>query len=101
MHLASVVWGKLGKPTACLVSRRKPLWVVVMSATLDWEKFSRYFNKCPVLKVPGRVFEVKIIHTLDDYGTNFMPVSGPLQLLWWNYPAQLSEKVPLMFCLVV
>jgi ATP-dependent RNA helicase DHX29 len=31
-----------------------------MSATLDAEKISSYFNGCPVLHVPGRTFPVDV-----------------------------------------
>lgn len=41
------------------------LKVIIMSATLDSEKFSKYFDDCPVVNVPGRMFNVDIIH-LDD-----------------------------------
>lgn len=36
------------------------LKVIVTSATLDSEKFSTFFNSCPVIKIPGRTFPVKI-----------------------------------------
>ncbi|CAG8478414.1 12463_t:CDS:2 [Acaulospora colombiana] len=39
------------------------LKVVVMSATLDAEKFQKYFNEAPVLTVPGRTFPVEIYYT--------------------------------------
>lgn len=31
-----------------------------MSATVDAEKFSNYFDGCPVLHVPGRTFPVDV-----------------------------------------
>lgn len=34
------------------------LKVVLMSATLNCDQFSEYFNKCPVINVPGRLFNV-------------------------------------------
>ncbi|CAN0085201.1 unnamed protein product, partial [Ectocarpus sp. 8 AP-2014] len=37
--------------------------VVVMSATLDAEKFQKYFDDAPLLKVPGRTFPVEIFYT--------------------------------------
>ena len=37
--------------------------VVVMSATLDAEKFQKYFDNAPLLKVPGRTFPVEIFYT--------------------------------------
>lgn len=47
-----------------------PLKIIVMSATLDAEKFSAYFKNAPVLYVAGRQFPVKQYHTPapeDDY----------------------------------
>lgn len=41
------------------------LKVIVTSATLDSEKFSRYFNNCPILKIPGRTFPVEILYTRE------------------------------------
>jgi hypothetical protein len=31
-----------------------------MSATLDSEKFSGYFQHCPVINIPGRTFPVQV-----------------------------------------
>lgn len=39
------------------------LKVVVMSATLDADKFCSYFDNAPLLKVPGRTFPVEVFHT--------------------------------------
>lgn len=43
----------------------KQLKVILMSATLDSELFSDYFDKCPVINVPGRLFDVEILHLAD------------------------------------
>lgn len=43
------------------------LKLLVTSATLDGEKFSTYFNNCPVFNVPGRCFPVDVIHSQDDH----------------------------------
>lgn len=40
---------------------RPDLKVILMSATLDSDKFSAYFNHCPVVNIPGRTFPVKVI----------------------------------------
>jgi len=46
------------------VAKRRPdLKIVVMSATLDAEKFQSYFFNAPLLKVPGRTFSVEIFYT--------------------------------------
>lgn len=41
------------------------LKVVVMSATLDAEKFQEYFKRAPLLKVPGRTFPVEIFYRAE------------------------------------
>ncbi|KAF8068452.1 DEAH4 [Scenedesmus sp. PABB004] len=48
-------------------ARRRPLKLLVTSATLDGEKFSAYFNDCPVFNVPGRCFPVDVIHSTEDH----------------------------------
>ena len=48
-----------------LIVRRPDLKVVLMSATVDAQKFSSYFGGAPVLNVPGRTFPVKR-HFLED-----------------------------------
>ncbi|GJN40130.1 hypothetical protein PR202_gb29302 [Eleusine coracana subsp. coracana] len=56
------------------------LRLVLMSATLDAERFSKYFNGCPVIQVPGFTYPVKtfyledvlsILHTAGDSHLNF------------------------------
>lgn len=46
-----------------IMSKRKDLKVLVMSATLDALKFQSYFDNAPLLKVPGRTFPVEIFYT--------------------------------------
>ncbi|KAF2842357.1 putative pre-mRNA splicing factor RNA helicase [Patellaria atrata CBS 101060] len=46
-----------------VVLRRPDLKIVIMSATLDAEKFQRYFNNAPLLAVPGRTHPVEIFYT--------------------------------------
>ncbi|KAI1084541.1 P-loop containing nucleoside triphosphate hydrolase protein [Whalleya microplaca] len=46
------------------VTKRRPdLKLIVMSATLDAQKFQRYFFDAPLLAVPGRTFPVEIYYT--------------------------------------
>lgn len=37
-----------------LSSHRPDLRLIISSATLNAQKFSRYFNDCPIITVPGR-----------------------------------------------
>ncbi|KAL9943090.1 DEAH-box ATP-dependent RNA helicase prp43 [Verticillium nonalfalfae] len=46
-----------------VAQRRPDLKIIVMSATLDAQKFQRYFNDAPLLAVPGRTFPVEIFYT--------------------------------------
>jgi ATP-dependent RNA helicase DHX29 len=48
-----------------LLARRKELKVVLMSATVDAEKFSKYMGGAPVLNVPGRTFPVRVNYLED------------------------------------
>uniref|UniRef100_A0A6N2MMI2 RNA helicase n=1 Tax=Salix viminalis TaxID=40686 RepID=A0A6N2MMI2_SALVM len=41
------------------------LRLILMSATLDAERFSQYFGGCPIIRVPGFTYPVKAFH-LDD-----------------------------------
>ncbi|KAK7422864.1 DEAH-box ATP-dependent RNA helicase prp43 [Neonectria punicea] len=46
------------------ISQRRPdLKIIIMSATLDAEKFQKYFNDAPLLAVPGRTHPVEIFYT--------------------------------------
>ncbi|PIA28042.1 hypothetical protein AQUCO_07300016v1 [Aquilegia coerulea] len=48
------------------VLRNRPdLKLVVMSATLEAEKFQAYFSGAPLMKVPGRLFPVEIFYTQE------------------------------------
>jgi ATP-dependent RNA helicase DHX29 len=39
--------------------------VVLMSATVDAEKISRYFGDCPMVHVPGRTFPIDVKYLED------------------------------------
>lgn len=48
------------------IARRRPdLKIIIMSATLDAQKFQRYFNDAPLLAVPGRTHPVEIFYTAE------------------------------------
>lgn len=48
-----------------VVQRRPDLKLIVMSATLDAQKFQRYFEDAPLLAVPGRTHPVEIFYTMN------------------------------------
>jgi ATP-dependent helicase HrpA len=43
-----------------LLKRRKDLKVIITSATLDTEKFSRAFHNAPIIEVSGRMYQVSL-----------------------------------------
>ncbi|URE04822.1 R3H domain [Musa troglodytarum] len=49
--------------------------LVLMSATIDAERFSNYFNGCPIIQVPGFTYPVKIFY-LEDVLTILKSVDG-------------------------
>jgi len=49
-----------------LLRKEQRLKVVIMSATLNTDKFSAFFNYCPVFQIPGRVYPVEINYLFSD-----------------------------------
>ncbi|CAL9242810.1 unnamed protein product [Arabidopsis halleri] len=45
------------------MKRRLDLHLIVTSATLDAEKFSKYFVNCNIFTIPRRTFLVEILYT--------------------------------------
>ena len=45
-----------------IVQKRRDLKLIVTSATLDADKFSKYFFECPIFSIPGRTFPVEILY---------------------------------------
>ena len=56
-----VLFGLLKKT----LKRRPDLKVIVTSATLDADKFSEYFNKCPIFTIPGRTYPVETLYSKE------------------------------------
>ena len=46
-----------------ILPKRPELKVVVMSATLNAERFQSYFSGSPLIDVPGRMFPVEVFYT--------------------------------------
>jgi pre-mRNA-splicing factor ATP-dependent RNA helicase DHX15/PRP43 len=46
-----------------ILPRRPELKVVVMSATLNADRFQKYFAGSPLIDVPGRMFPVEVFYT--------------------------------------
>ncbi|KAM6034290.1 ATP-dependent RNA helicase DHX29 isoform 2-T2 [Chlamydotis macqueenii] len=48
-----------------ILHKRSDLYLILMSATVDSEKFSSYFSHCPILRISGRSYPVEIFHVED------------------------------------
>ncbi|KAK4469233.1 hypothetical protein MN116_006806 [Schistosoma mekongi] len=44
----------------CLISARPKLRVVLMSATINVNTFTKFFNDCPIIQVPGRLYPIDL-----------------------------------------
>ena len=61
-----------------LRTRRPELKIVITSATIDTEAFSKAFDNAPIIEVSGRVYPVEVIYSpLDEMGEDGGAVSGP------------------------
>lgn len=60
-----------------LMKQRKDLKVVLMSATVDADRFSTYLGGAPVLNVPGRTFPVEVKYLEDAIElTGYIPTAN-------------------------
>uniref|UniRef100_A0A8C6SL43 ATP-dependent DNA/RNA helicase DHX36 n=1 Tax=Neogobius melanostomus TaxID=47308 RepID=A0A8C6SL43_9GOBI len=66
-----------------LLKIRKDLKVILMSATLNAEKFSRFFDNCPMIHIPGLTFPVEE-YLLEDVleMTRYRPRSQDRRSSW-------------------
>ena len=47
------------------MKHRPDLKLIVTSATLDAEKFSKYFFGCPIFSIPGRTYPIEYLYTKE------------------------------------
>lgn len=61
-----------------IVNHRKDLKVIIMSATLNAQTFSRFFNDCPMIHIEGFTFAVRELYLEDVLEeTKFNGFKGP------------------------
>lgn len=48
-----------------VIEHRKDLKVILMSATLNSEQFSKYYNNCPQINIPGFTYPVEELYLED------------------------------------
>lgn len=54
--------------------QRPDLKIIITSATIEVERFSKHFDNCPIIQVEGRTFPVEVRYrplTLDNFVTNY------------------------------
>lgn len=64
------------------------LKLLVMSATMDVDHFSKYFDNCPVLYLPGHMHDVSIHHTKHKQEDYMFAALSTLFEIHLNAPAQ-------------
>ncbi|KAF9584261.1 DEAH-box ATP-dependent RNA helicase prp22 [Lunasporangiospora selenospora] len=47
-------------------ARRPDFKLVIMSATMNVNKFSDFFDECPIFSVPGRTYPIEILHSRES-----------------------------------
>ena len=72
-----------------LLVKRPTLKVILMSATVNAERFSRYLNGAPVLNVPGRTFPVETKYLEDAF-----EVIGALPTQLLPDEVELDDEIP-------
>lgn len=50
-----------------ILPKRPDLKVIITSATIDTERFSKHFNNAPVIEVSGRTYPVEVRYHIDDH----------------------------------
>lgn len=70
--LADIIFVLLKK----VLQKNKRIFVILMSASLNAEQFSRYFNNCPIIRVDGRLHSVEQIYA--DQIASKVPSVAPL-----------------------
>ena len=79
-----------------VLHQRRDLKLVLMSATLDAEKFSQYMNQCPVLHIPGFMFPVKVHHLEDVFEMIKYEVPAPIEDKNNNRAVLTEDEVEMM-----
>lgn len=90
--------------TKCLLKARPELKLVLMSATINVDLFSKYFSeeKVHVIEVPGRLFPIKLHHrpVIEDMGGRQSkaerlspePYIQIMQMIDSKYPRESKER---------
>ncbi|KAH7533694.1 hypothetical protein FEM48_Zijuj04G0158700 [Ziziphus jujuba var. spinosa] len=67
------------------------LRLILMSATLDAERFSQYFGGCPIIRVPGFTYPVKTFYLEDVLSILRSPENNHLSNTMLSVPSEESK----------
>ncbi|CAK9823206.1 ATP-dependent DNA/RNA helicase DHX36 [Anthophora retusa] len=84
-----------------IILKRPNMKILLMSATLNSERFSEYYHGCPMIHIPGFVYPVEEFYLEDVLGTiKFeFPQARPIQChnkYYRNYIEKLAPEHPLL-----
>jgi len=69
-----------------ILPKRPDLKILVMSATLNAERFQQYFDGSPLIDVPGRMYPVEIMHTTKPESDYFVAAVKSVMYIHENEP---------------
>ncbi len=68
-------------------ARERPdLKIIISSATLDEDKFSKYFNNAPVIKVGGKTYPVDVIYRPPPQDDYMQEAANVIMSINWSEP---------------
>lgn len=71
-----------------IIEHRKNLKIILMSATLNEEKFSKYFNNCPIIHIEGVTYPVEELFLediLEETGFDKFNKEAKKEPVWCQY----------------
>ena len=71
-----------------LLARRSDLKLIITSATIDTQMFSRHFNDAPIIEVSGRMYPVEVVYQSQDAASE---EQGDLNYV--DAAAQAAERI--------
>lgn len=87
---------KIRKEKAAAGEGVRELKIVIMSATLDPTKFTNFFDNCPALHVPGRMFEVKTSHAKEAADDFIESAADSVMMIHSRKPSPKGEMLVFM-----
>lgn len=74
--------------------RRPDLKIVITSATIDTEAFSKAFDGAPIIEVSGRVYPVEVIYAPLEEMVGAVAPNGPSKGAWGQAPLPFFDPSP-------